>query len=91
MRLLFGLTCASIVFSSTAFAQTDLDQLRQALKNAEDESRSVCASQNQQVGAYRHDHGNDFRRATSPQEAEQIINDMSSTYSSLRQKSERSV
>ena len=84
MRLLFGLTCASIVFFSAAFAQTDLDQLCQARKDAENDSRDVCASANQQADAFRHDHAYDFRRARTPQEAGQIIGDINAQIAELR-------
>jgi hypothetical protein len=85
MRLLFGLACASIIFSGTAFAQTaELDQLRQASKDAYDESRHVCASANEQVDAYRRDHRDNFRSARTPQEAGQIINDMNAHIAELK-------
>ena len=84
MRLLFELTCASIVFCSTAFAQTDLDQLRQAYKEAENESTTVCASAKQQVDSYRRDHGDDSRKATTPQQAGQMINDINAYIAELQ-------
>ena len=85
MRLLVRLTCASIVFSSPTYGQSDLEELCRAWQETISQSRSVCAFAKANVDAYRRDHGQDFRKAKTPQQAGQIINETNAHIAELQQ------